>query len=95
MKKLRQINLEEDRRDWLGYPIQEDREDEVDGRWIDAVAEYASTCDGCSELTMHDSMEMDHETQFGFCERCMKNGTVNNVLGRDLVPYSDKDSSFF
>ena len=47
-----------------------DREDEIDGRFIDAVAEYASTCDGCGELTHHDFLTMDDETQLGYCEVC-------------------------
>ena len=50
----------------------EDREDEVDGRWIEAVAEYASTCDGpCAELTMHTELRMDPITQLGYCYSCV------------------------
>jgi hypothetical protein len=44
--------------------------DTIDGRWITAVNEYASTCDLCGELTSHDAMEMDEETQLGYCESC-------------------------
>ena len=51
-------------------PDSEDRDDEVEGRWIGAVCEYASTCDDCGELTMHESMWMDEETQLGYCEKC-------------------------
>ena len=45
----------------------------VDGRWIDVVSVYASTCDGCGELTSHEEMLMDEETQLGYCfSRCAK-----------------------
>lgn len=44
----------------------------VDDRTIECVAEYASTCDGCAELTMHDTMWMDPETHLGYCEGCVK-----------------------
>lgn len=48
----------------------EECDDCVDGRFIGAVCEYASTCDGCGELTSHDLMTMDEETQLGYCEKC-------------------------
>lgn len=41
------------------------------GRWISAVSDYASTCDGCGELTHHDLMEMDPLTQLGYCRECI------------------------
>jgi hypothetical protein len=44
--------------------------DTIDGRWIEAVNQYASTCDGCGELTMHITMTMDKKTQLGYCEKC-------------------------
>ncbi|KKM16619.1 hypothetical protein LCGC14_1684060 [marine sediment metagenome] len=48
-------------------------EDEIeDGRWIEAVSEYASTCDGCGDLTMHENLLMDIETQLGYCPDCVK-----------------------
>jgi len=47
----------------------EECEDCVDGRFIGAVCEYASTCDGCGDLTPHDEMSMD-ENQLGHCEKC-------------------------
>jgi hypothetical protein len=50
--------------------------DSVDGRWIEAVAEYASTCDGCGELCHHDLMEMDEETQLGYCQMCIERGNA-------------------
>lgn len=42
----------------------------VDGRDMQVVSEYASTCDGCQELTSHDLMVMDKNTQLGYCEEC-------------------------
>lgn len=46
--------------------------DTVDGRWISAVSEYASTCDGpCAELTHHDDLAMDPVTQLGYCRDCI------------------------
>jgi len=47
-------------------------ENEICGRYMEAVNEYASTCDGCYELTMHDMMTMDKETQLRYCEECNK-----------------------
>ena len=43
----------------------------IDGRDIEVVAEYASTCDGCCELTLHEAMYMDEQTQLGYCEKWM------------------------
>lgn len=43
----------------------------IDGRNIEAVSDYASTCDWCGELTHHDRMAMDPETQLGYCEKCL------------------------
>lgn len=53
------------------YEFRKDDDDEVDGRWLEAVNEYASTCDGCGELTHHDNQTMDKETQLGYCPECM------------------------
>ena len=47
-------------------------EEEICGRYMEVVNQYASTCDGCSELTMHENMTMDEETQLGYCETCQK-----------------------
>jgi len=44
----------------------------VYGRTMEVVAQYASTCDGCGDLTMHEMMEMDEETQLGYCEECIR-----------------------
>jgi hypothetical protein len=44
----------------------------IDGRYMEAVNDYASTCDGdCMELTHHDCLSMDPETQLGYCEKCL------------------------
>jgi hypothetical protein len=43
----------------------------IDGRNVEAVCGYASTCDGCGELTSHEQMQMDPETQLGYCEECV------------------------
>lgn len=48
-----------------------DRCNTIDGRNIEAVSEYASTCDWCGELTHHDLMEMDPGTQLGYCKECL------------------------
>lgn len=45
-------------------------DEEILGRYMEVVNEYASTCDGCGELTMHEEMEMDEETQLGYCNEC-------------------------
>ncbi|MFA6447718.1 MAG: hypothetical protein WCW31_05745 [Patescibacteria group bacterium] len=56
----------------LWKPDKEQCDDCIDGRFIDAVSEYASTCDGCGELTHHDLMVMDPKTQLGYCKPCAK-----------------------
>ena len=44
----------------------------VDGRFMDVVNEYASTCDGqCAEQFSHDDLHMDPETQLGYCAACL------------------------
>lgn len=52
----------------------------IDGRWICAVSDYASTCDGCGELTMHEEMEMDEETQLGYCQQCQKEPALSSLV---------------
>lgn len=56
----------------LWEPGQEECDDCVDGRLIEVVSEYASTCDGCGELTHHNLLIMDEETQLGYCAKCAK-----------------------
>lgn len=48
-----------------------DRCGTIDGRFMEAVNEYASTCDLCAELTHHDNLTMDMETQLGYCGECI------------------------
>lgn len=44
----------------------------MDGRDMECVNEYASTCDGpCAELTHHDYLTMDTKTQLGYCDDCI------------------------
>ena len=49
-----------------------ERCESIDGRWIEVVCEYASTCDGCGELTMHELMKMDMDTELGYCDLCVR-----------------------
>lgn len=42
----------------------------VDGRFMDVVNTYASTCDGCSEMTDHHLLIEDKKTQLGYCWSC-------------------------
>ncbi len=44
----------------------------IDGRFMEVVNEYASTCDACGELTSHTSMQMDPLTQLGYCPDCVR-----------------------
>ncbi len=43
----------------------------IDGRCIENVSDYASTCDWCGELTHHDNLAMDPVTQLGYCGECV------------------------
>lgn len=63
---------------WEEGRDEEDCNDCVDGRFLCAVSDYASTCDGCGELTHHEEMEMNEETQFGYCPSCILSGTTIN-----------------
>jgi len=60
-------------------------DDEVDKRFIGAVSEYASTCDYCSELSMHESMIIHDETQLGLCENCQRKGITINVFNNYTI----------
>ena len=53
-----------------------DRCDTIDGRWVEAVSEYASSCDGCGELTHHCQFYNVSETGLGVCRLCFENGVV-------------------
>jgi hypothetical protein len=44
----------------------------IDGRFMEVVNEYASTCDGdCMEIHSHELLAMDTVTQLGYCEDCI------------------------
>lgn len=47
--------------------------DTIDGRWIEAVNEYASTCDWCGEMCMHSMQHFDPITELGYCDTCYHN----------------------
>jgi hypothetical protein len=55
---------------WEPGITEEDCDDCADGRFTEAVNEYASTCDGCADLTSHADMAMDEKTQLGYCGAC-------------------------
>lgn len=44
----------------------------IEGRFVECVNEYASTCDSCGNLTHHDHLSMDVETQLGYCPECIE-----------------------
>lgn len=46
--------------------------DTFEGRGIEQISEYASTCDGCGDLVHHDLQRIPPETgdQLGYCEDC-------------------------
>lgn len=48
----------------------------INGRYMEVVNEYASTCDWCGELTSHEEMVMDPLTQLGYCIQCVNNGEM-------------------
>ncbi len=71
-----------------------DDEDEIDGRFMDRVNEYASTCDGCQELTSHDEMVMDKNTQLGYCPDCVKHGRLpTNFVDSESEQPKTKDGN--
>ena len=43
----------------------------IDGRFMEEVNTYASTCDLCADLTLHEEMAMDPNTQLGYCKKCI------------------------
>jgi hypothetical protein len=56
---------------WESGRDEDDCDECVDGRDTEVVSDYASTCDGCGELTLHEEMKMNEETQLGYCEKCV------------------------
>ena len=55
-------------------------EKEICGRNMEVVNEYASTCDGCAELEMHEFLTMDSETQLGYCPNCVDEYIMNKGI---------------
>lgn len=50
-----------------------DRCNTIDGRWWEAICDYASTCDGpCMQLVDKGLLLCDPVTQLGYCEDCVK-----------------------
>jgi len=45
--------------------------DTVDGRWTEAVFQYASTCDWCGDLCSNSSQTLDKMTHLGYCPDCV------------------------
>ncbi|HEX3100063.1 MAG TPA: hypothetical protein VHQ41_03800 [Patescibacteria group bacterium] len=43
-----------------------------EGRNMEAISDYASTCDGCYDHTAHQLMSMDPQTQLGYCAHCLE-----------------------
>ena len=50
---------------------------EICGRNMEVVNCYASTCDGCAELTMHKMMTMNSDTQLRYCDDCIDEYIMN------------------
>lgn len=55
--------------------------DTFEGRGIEQIFEYASTCDGCSQLVHHDLQRIppDSDDQLGYCENCRPELFIHNV----------------
>jgi hypothetical protein len=51
---------------------------------MEAVNEYASTCDYCGELTSHTLMRMDPETQLGYCHDCVDSNELSPEIRERL-----------
>jgi len=44
----------------------------MDGRVMEAVNEYASTCDGpCAEFYHHEHLTIDPKTKLAYCDECI------------------------
>lgn len=75
---------------FLGMETREDDQYEVDGRFTDAVNEYASTCDGCGKMAMHEDMVMNEETQLGYCPQCVATVKANGFLLSFVITKPDE-----
>ena len=60
--------------------------DTVEGRNMEAVNEYASTCDGCGELTHHEELQEIGDTELGLCPDCVRRGVKIHVEPIDFEP---------
>lgn len=65
--------------------------DTIDGRYTESLSDYASTCDECGNLTPHESMVVDPETQLGYCERCFNSRIPQNVIDRIFDDFKGGD----
>ncbi len=43
----------------------------INGRWMEAVNNHTSTCDGCSGPCTHELMRMDPVTDLSYCPECV------------------------
>lgn len=81
MSQLREHSIEPHGCEY-GHPIPEDHcptcdsHTCVDGRTLEVVNQYASTCDCCGELTHHHNLTMDPVTQLGYCDICVKEESI-------------------
>lgn len=51
--------------------LSEDADDEINGRFIDALNCYVSTCDGCGDPCSHELMRIDPVTDLSYCPECV------------------------
>jgi len=72
------ICQEKDCPEW--EPNKKECDDCIDGRLLEAVNDYASTCDGCAEQTRHDIMYYDEEADLGYCEECARKMNVDTDI---------------
>ncbi len=72
---------------WKPGISEDDCDDCVDGRFTEAVNVYASTCDGCAELTSHEEMTMDEKTQLGYCHACARLMLMEKVNPRPMFVF--------
>ena len=66
---------------WEPGITEDDCDDCCDGRYLEEVFIYASTCDRCHNLTLHELMTMDEETELGYCKKCAKE--INKEVAMD------------
>ena len=59
-----------------------------EGRNMEAIFDYASTCDGCMVLTHYQGMSMDPQTQLRYCDECLEK--ITPVI-RERIEQFEKD----